>query len=103
MALIKGANLNRCQLEAPEEILNDILANIEKAYRAGVIHSDLSEYNIMVEDGRCVIIDWPQWVEASHPNAASILCRDLKNILTFFKRKYRVKYDFEDAFRCVTG
>jgi RIO kinase 2 len=103
MALINGTNLNRCQLEAPGEILDEILVNIGKAYHAGIIHSDLSEYNVMMEDGRCVIIDWPQWVETSHPNAVSIITRDIKNILTFFKRKYRVRYDPGDAFRCVTG
>ena len=56
-----------------------------------------------MEDGKCVIIDWPQWIETGHPNADAILTRDIDNILTFFKRKYQVKYDPEDAIQCVTG
>ena len=103
MSLIDGVNLNRCPLEAPEEMLDDILANVRAAYKAGVIHADLSEFNIMVQDGRCVIIDWPQWVEAGHPNAEQVLVKDLTTILTFFKRKYHIPYTPEDAFRCVTG
>ncbi len=48
------------------------------AYREGIIHADLSEYNIMMEDGRCVIIDWPQWVATTHINAQTILNGILK-------------------------
>ena len=54
----------------PAATLDEILANVRAAYRAGVIHADLSEFNILMEDNRCVLIDWPQWMETSHPNAA---------------------------------
>ncbi len=103
MSLISGPNLNRCPLENPQEMLDDILANVRSAYRAGVIHADLSEFNIMVRDGKCVVIDWPQWVETGHPQADEILTKDLTTILTFFKRKYHIPYSPEDAFGCVTG
>ena len=103
MSLIKGTNLNHCLLEAPEEVLEDILASVRNTYNAGIIHADLSEYNILVEDGKCVLIDWPQWMATDHPNARAILERDIDNILTFFKRKYQVSYDREDALTCVTG
>ena len=103
MSLIEGQNLNRTRLAAPEEVLDEILDNVRKAYRAGVIHADLSEYNILVEDNRCVIIDWPQWMETGHRNAQAILERDIDNILAFFLRKYRIVRDQEDAIRWVTG
>jgi RIO kinase 2 len=103
MSLINGGILNRCILESPEEVLEEILDNVRGAYQAGVIHSDLSEYNILVEDGKCVLIDWPQWIETTHPNAATILERDLDNILAFFRRKYQMNPDREEAVRCVTG
>jgi RIO kinase 2 len=103
MSLIKGTNLNHCLLEAPEEVLEDILASVRNTYNAGIIHADLSEYNILIEDGKCVLIDWPQWTATDHPNARAILERDIDNILTFFKRKYQVSYDREDALTCVTG
>jgi RIO kinase 2 len=103
MSLISGQNLNRCRLDAPGEVLDEILENVQKAYRAGVIHADLSEYNILMEDGKCVLIDWPQWMETGHQNAQAILERDIDNILTYFQRKYRLSCDREDAIRCVTG
>jgi RIO kinase 2 len=103
MSLIEGVNLNRCPLDCPKEALDQILDNVRTAYRAGIIHADLSEFNIMVQDGRCVIIDWPQWMETGHQNAGQVLSRDITTILTFFKRKYHIPYTVEDALRCVTG
>ena len=103
MALINGPNLNHCRLEEPQETLDEILMYAGNAYRQGIIHADLSEYNILMEEGRCVFIDWPQWIETSHPNALTILERDIDNILTFFKRKYQLMYDRGDALRCVIG
>ena len=103
MSLVSGQNMNRCRLERPGEILEEVLENVQKAYHAGIIHADLSEYNILMEDGKCVIIDWPQWMETGHRNAQTILERDIDNILVYFQRKYRLTYDRKDAIRCVTG
>ncbi len=103
MALIDGPNLNRYQPENPNEMLREILTHVHTAYELGIIHADLSEYNILIDDGRPVIIDWPQWMETSHPNAEEIVTRDITNILTWFKRKYNVDYDCGDAVRCVIG
>jgi RIO kinase 2 len=103
MALIDGPNLSRYRLPDPKETLDEILANVRAAYQAGVIHADLSEYNILIENGKCVIIDWPQWMETSHQNAIAILERDISNILAFFVRKYKLECDPGEALRCVTG
>jgi len=103
MGLICGPSLNRCRLENPVQVLDEILENTKKAYRLGIIHSDLSEFNIMMDDGKCVIIDWPQWISPDHENAEAILGRDINNILTYFKRKYNLDYPYEDALQCVTG
>ncbi len=103
MSLVNGQNLNRCRLDEPRTVLDEILENVQKAYRAGIIHADLSEYNILMDDGKCVLIDWPQWMETGHQNAQTILERDIDNILAFFQRKYKLVYDREDAIRCVTG
>jgi RIO kinase 2 len=103
MSLVNGAILNRCRLEAPDEVLEEILDNIHNAYSAGVIHADLSEYNILVEDDKVILIDWPQWIGTDHPNAESIVMRDIDNILAFFKRKHRLDYNRQDAVQWVIG
>lgn len=54
---------------------------------AGVIHGDLSEYNILVDAHGPVIIDLPQAVDAAGNNrAAAMLERDADNLSTFFAR-----------------
>ena len=52
---------------------------------AGVIHGDLSEYNILVDAEGPVIIDLPQAIDAAGSSvAASMLDRDVTNLATFF-------------------
>lgn len=52
---------------------------------AGIIHGDLSEYNILVGAQGPVIIDLPQAVNAADSSvAAAILDRDVTNLANFF-------------------
>ena len=97
MSFVPGVNLSRAALAEPEMILDEILDNVREAYRLGIVHGDLSEFNIMVDEGQCWLIDWPQWVETAHPNAGEILARDIENILQYFKRKYGLEYAFDEA------
>ncbi len=71
---------------------------------AGVIHGDLSEYNVILRpDFHILIIDWPQFVRKDHPNAEDMLLRDVKNVLDSFSRKFSVKANLEDAYSFVSG
>jgi RIO kinase 2 len=103
MSFVPGVNLSRADLEEPRPILDTILDNIHEAYRLGIIHGDLSEFNVMVDEEQCWLIDWPQWVETAHPNAGEILNRDIENILQYFKRKYGIEYAFDEALARVVG
>ena len=106
MGMIEGAELSKYkEIAKPEKILKEILRNVRKAYlKAHVIHADLSEYNIILKpDGHILIIDWPQYVTTDHANAEELLERDIKNVLTFFNRKFNVKVAVEEACDYVTG
>ena len=106
MGMIEGAELSKYkEIKKPEKILKEILRNVRKAYlKAHIIHADLSEYNIILKpDGHILIIDWPQYVMSDHANAEELLERDLKNVLTFFNRKFNVKVAIEEACDYVTG
>jgi|YelNatPaOPRAMG01_1025707.scaffolds.fasta_scaffold10651_4 RIO kinase 2 len=81
---------------------DQLVEEVGKAYSAGVVHGDLSEYNVLVVEDTPVLFDWPQWVSSSHPSALYYLKRDLLNILKFFKRKYSLDYDLESFLERVT-
>ncbi len=52
---------------------------------AGVIHGDLSEFNVLLDEHGPVIIDLPQAVNAStNNNAQSMLTRDVDNITNYY-------------------
>lgn len=101
MEFVRGPALNRIALHDPENGLNMILGEVGKALRLGIIHSDLSEFNVIVDESGPKIIDWPQAVEVTHPHAQELLERDLVNVLRFFERKYRIEMRLEKALSCV--
>jgi len=52
---------------------------------AGIVHGDLSEYNILVDHKGPVIIDLPQAVDAAaNNNASRMLERDVENLANYF-------------------
>ncbi|TYB54193.1 RIO-like kinase [Nonomuraea sp. PA05] len=54
----------------------------------GLAHGDLSPYNLLVQDGRLVVIDLPQIVDViAHPSGPSFLDRDARNVATWFAAK----------------
>jgi RIO kinase 2 len=104
MGMIDGAEIFEFdEIPNAEKVLKEILLNLRSAYlKAGIIHADLSEYNIILQsNGHVLIIDWPQYVKRDHPNAEFLLERDLKNILGFFRRKFGVKLELKNALSYV--
>jgi RIO kinase 1 len=62
-----------------------LLKQVVRMLCAGMIHGDLSEYNILVAADGPVIIDLPQAVDAAGNNeAAAMLKRDVDNLAAFF-------------------
>lgn len=79
------------ELGKPRLVLKKVLNNLAKAYRAGVVHSDMSTHNVLVKPGLDVtLIDWPQWVPTGHREASHLLRRDVTNLLEFFLRRWGV-------------
>lgn len=85
----------------PAPRLNDVLFSADEARQhhatliqevvrmlcAGLVHGDLSEFNILLAADGPIIIDFPQAVDAAQNNhAASLLERDVQNLADFFGR-----------------
>jgi len=105
MGLIEGTELRYAEIEEPIPTFKEIIANIRRAYlNAGVIHADLSEFNILIKPkGEILIIDWPQAITNDHPDAERLLTRDVENILYFFRKHHGLAFSLEDVLSYVKG
>jgi RIO kinase 1 len=64
-----------------------LITQVVRMLCAGVVHGDLSEYNVLVGEDGPVIIDLPQAVDAAGNNSAeAMLERDVDNLTAYFGR-----------------
>ncbi|MDP2097991.1 MAG: PA4780 family RIO1-like protein kinase [Methylobacter sp.] len=64
-----------------------LIKEVVRMLCAGLVHGDLSEYNILIDADGPVIIDLPQAVDAAaNNNAARMLERDVDNLADYFGR-----------------
>jgi RIO kinase 1 len=84
-----------------EKDLDSILEDVRKMYKAGLVHADLSEYNVMMGDIP-YLIDFGQGVVLRHPSAERFLERDVAIILKYFS-KYGVTRDLDKTLKWVRG
>ncbi len=101
---IDGAMLTNAYwaVSDPELLIRELLQEVKLWVReAGMTHGDLSPYNVLIRDTDFIIIDWPQWVNVTHPMFRAYLRRDVLKLLEFFKRKFGVKIDLDTAMRFI--
>ena len=71
--------------EVARDYHSALIAQVVRMLCAGIIHGDLSEYNVLVDSHGPVIIDLPQAINASANNQAQqLLLRDVQNLATYF-------------------
>ncbi len=78
--------------EDPEKMFETVVEFIRKLYRGGLVHGDLSAYNILVHRGEPYFIDFSQGVLTTHPNAGIFLERDIKNVCSYFGKDWEEVY-----------
>ncbi|MGC9009266.1 MAG: RIO1 family regulatory kinase/ATPase [Sulfolobales archaeon] len=110
MEYIDGKELHKIrELKDPLKIFSDIIDVIREVYlKLGIIHADLSPYNILVKDPgteyeRAFIFDWPQWINIKEASAEKILLRDLKNMVRFFEKRFNLEINLEKIYKYVVG
>ena len=95
MELVTDANgsaaprLNDVEFTEKEALMHHqaLLKEVVRMLSAGIVHGDLSEFNILLGGEGPVIIDLPQAVDAAGNNhAASMLERDVENLSNYFGR-----------------
>ena len=64
-----------------------IMHDVKRMLCAGIVHGDLSEFNVLVDENGPVIIDLPQAVNAAaNNNAQSMLERDVNNMTRYYSQ-----------------
>ncbi len=92
--------LAEARLSPPElaSAREQLLSNLRSLTSAGVVHGDLSVYNLLWWRGRLVVIDLPQAVEfITNTDAPDLLHRDLANVAAWFARR-GAPIDVEETF-----
>lgn len=97
------STMNLVGSENPKKDLESILTDVKKLYKAGLVHADISEFNIMQTKRGPYLIDVGQGVLLNHPMAEEFLLRDVNNILRYFKRKYGIRKDVEKVLMRIKG
>ncbi|HQS01581.1 MAG: serine protein kinase RIO [Halothiobacillus sp. 24-54-40] len=95
MDLITGADgqvaprLNDVQLTSAQALRDHavLMQSVVRMLCVGLVHGDLSEFNVLVDEHGPVIIDLPQAVDASaNNNAQWMLARDVTRITAYYGR-----------------
>ncbi|CAG8569392.1 16834_t:CDS:10, partial [Dentiscutata erythropus] len=82
------------------QLYSELMNLIVRLAQHGLIHGDFNEFNILVkENGNPVLIDFPQMVSTSHPDAEWYFNRDVECIRTFFKRRFNYESTLYPKFK----
>lgn len=66
----------------------EVRRNVELLLQHGLVHGDLSAYNILYWEGQVTLIDFPQVTDVhANPNAEAILQRDVHRVSEYFARQ----------------
>lgn len=103
MELINGYPL--CQvheLQDPSALYSEFMELIVKLANHGLIHGDFNEFNLMLDDqDHITMIDFPQMVSTSHPNAEWYFDRDVKCIRDFFAKRFNYESELFPTFKDI--
>lgn len=99
---VPSPKLKDIKIDKPNEMLNLIIKQAKLLFNAGLVHADLSEYNVLVRGMEPCIIDMGQAVALKHPMAHEFLERDVKNLLSYFSNKYDIKRDLKEVFDIIS-
>ncbi|MEF8819087.1 MAG: serine/threonine-protein kinase Rio1 [Haloferacaceae archaeon] len=97
----RARRLAEVNVENPETAYEVVREYMRRLHRAGLVHGDLSEYNLIVYEGELVVIDLGQAVTVHHRNAGEFLRRDCRNVAAFFGQQ-GLEVDPDDLYDFVT-
>lgn len=70
----------------PKDFFDKIILNMKKLHKAGLVHADLSAFNILNLNEKPVFIDFSQCSTIESSRANEYLERDIRNVCNFFRK-----------------
>lgn len=86
----------------PDIFFDKVSDYMKKLYRAGLVHGDLSQFNILNLDDNPVFIDFSQASPTDSSNSYELLERDVRNLCNYF-RKLGLKISQEQLISKIKG
>ena len=74
----------------PKRFFKKVIDNMHKLFGVGLIHGDLSPFNILNHEEDPVFIDFSQATMKTASNAQELLRRDVKNICIYFRKYFPI-------------
>eukprot|EP00930_Biecheleria_cincta_P099965 TRINITY_DN91577_c0_g1_i1.p1 TRINITY_DN91577_c0_g1~~TRINITY_DN91577_c0_g1_i1.p1 ORF type:complete len:484 (+),score=125.11 TRINITY_DN91577_c0_g1_i1:104-1555(+) len=95
MSFVKAKPLFQLRhLNHPHQALERLMRLLVRLLRAGIVHGDFNEFNLMFdEEEKITLIDFPQIVACNHPNAEEFFDRDVKSIVDFFRKRMNIEVE----------
>jgi|FLOH01.1.fsa_nt_gi RIO kinase 1 len=84
----------------PKKFLKEVIQNMNKLWVQGLVHGDLSEFNILNYNEKPVFIDFSQGTLTRSPHSKQLMDRDIKNISRYFS-KIMKKEDVEKELKAI--
>ena len=95
MSLVPGTLLNNIQeMGDPGACFEKCVDLAVRLLRIGVVHADFSQYNLIIdENGDVTIIDFPQCLKYTMPEAEEKFDHDLNELRRFFKLRFKLEVE----------
>jgi RIO kinase 2 len=105
MSLVPGTLLNNIAVLAHPDVVFAGCIDIAVALlRVGVIHADFTQFNVIAaEDESITLIDFPQCIKHTNPEAQETFDRDVAEIARFFKLRFGFAPESVPAFADFEG
>ena len=94
------ALLEEVVLKNPQKVFDEVVSSMKKMHAAGIVHADLSSFNIVMKNNTPVFIDFGQAVVNAHPNSRRLFEQDCENIAEYFQ-KLGVKTSKDDLMQKI--